>query len=195
MKTLTYKIAKGMRSIIGSLIILAALCSVSKGAVSGKEFLQNNNELAIQVKSWLGSSTYWSAPENLQAEELSAAVADSNANVMNQADSQELSHEMESLIRTGSYWNDETATGEEELARQIKSWMSSNSYWSNDTESTETDLAIRMKSCISNGTYWSEEIVNEEPDLALQIKSWINNGSFWKDSNDQSEIRTELASN
>jgi len=195
MKTLTYKIAKGMRSIIGSLIILAALCSVSKGAVSGKEFLQNNNELTIQVKSWLGNSTYWSAPENLQDEELNPAVADSNANIMNQTDSQELSHEMESLIRTGSYWNDETGTGEEELARQIKSWMSSNSYWSNDTESTETDLAIRMKSWISNGTYWSEEIVNEEPDLALQIKSWINNGSFWKDSNDQSEIRTELASN
>ena len=195
MKTLTYKIAKVMRSIIGSLIILAALCSVSKGAVSGKEFLQNNNELAIQVKSWLGNSTYWSAAENLQSEELNTAVADSNANIMNQADNQELSNELQSLINTSSYWNDETGTSEAELARQIKSWMSNNSYWSNDTESTEPDLAIRMKSWISNGTFWSEEIVNEEPDLALQIKSWINNGSFWKDSSDLSEFRTELASN
>ena len=195
MKTLTYKIAKVIRSMIGSLIILVALCSVSKGAVSGKEFLQNNNELAIQVKSWLGNSTYWSAAENLQSEELNTAVADSNANIMNQADNQELSNELQSLINTSSYWNDETGTSEAELARQIKSWMSNNSYWSNDTESTEPDLAISMKSWINNGTFWSEEIVNEEPDLALQIKSWINNGSFWKDSSDLSEFRTELASN
>ena len=70
--------------------------------------------------------------------------------------------------------------------------MSNNSYWSNDSES---NLAFRMKSWISNGAFWSEEVVNEEPDLALQIKSWINNGSFWKDSDDQSDYRTELASN
>jgi len=194
MKTLTYKIAKVMRSIIGSLIILVALCSVSKGEISGKEFLQNNNELAIQVKSWLGNSTYWSASENLQAEELNIAVADSNSSIGNQPDNQELSleMEMESLIRTGSYWNDESGNNEADLSHQIKSWMSNNSYWSNDSES---NLAFRMKSWISNGAFWSEEVVNEEPDLALQIKSWINNGSFWKDSDDQSDYRTELASN
>jgi len=143
MKTLIYKIAKVMRSIIGSLIILVALCSVSKGAVSGKELLQNKNELAFRVKSWIGNGTYWSTAENQQTEELNATVADSNANIMNQADNQELSNELESLIRSGSYWNDETGTSEEELARQIKSWIKNGSFWndSSDPSDFRTELA------------------------------------------------------
>jgi len=195
MKTILFQIAKGIRAIAATLIILVALTGISKGEVSGKEFLQNDNELAFQVKSWLSNSTYWSAAENLQPEEITTAMADSNANSEYQGGNQELSLEMESLIQTGAYWDDETSTREGEVYDLIKTWISNEAFWSNEGDASEPDLGIRMKSWISSGAYWSEETVTNKQDLALQIRSWINNGSFWKDSNDQSEIRTELASN
>ena len=194
MKTIFYQMAKGIITIAATLIILVTLTGISKGAVSGKEFLQNNNELALQLKFWIGNSTFWSSIDNQRAEELSIAVADSNANSENRAGNQELSLEMGSLIHSGSYWDNETATTEEEVYGLLKTWLSNKAFWSNDADSAEPDLEFRMKSWISSGAYWSDETVTGEQDLASQIKSWISNGIFWNASNDQLSFGNELVS-
>jgi len=194
MKTTLYQVTKGIRTIVSILIILVALTGISKGEISGKEFLQNNVELALQVKSWVGNSAFWSTTDNQQANEFTTAVADTNSGAADRAGNQELSLEMESLIHSGSYWDDETATREEEVYGMIKTWISKNALWSNEADASEPDLAIRMKSWISNGTYWSEERVTSGQDLAGQIKSWINSGIFWNESNDLPAFSSELAS-
>ena len=193
MKTILYQGSKGIRTFVDTLIILVALTGISKGEIPGKELLQNNNELALQLKFWIGNSAFWSTTDNQQADELTKAVADRNANAGNEAGNQELSLEMGSLIHSGSYWDDETATREEEVYGLLKTWISKNAFWSNDADSAEPGVALRMKSWISSGAYWSDETVTGEQDLVGQIKSWIDNGTFWNESNDQLSIGKELA--
>ena len=123
MKTLTYKIAKSMRSVIGSLIILTALCSVSKGEISGKEFLQNNNELAFQLKSWMSNNSFWSNDS--------------------ESTDPDLALQMKSWISNGTFWSEEMVNEEPDLALQIKSWIKNGTFWkeSNDQSDFLTELA------------------------------------------------------
>ena len=171
MKTILYKITKGMRTIVASLVIVLALTGISIGensiTASGKI---SDDTLALQVKSWVNNSAYWVDSNAQQIEEPTPEGTVSSVNTVTETENQELSRQMESWISNSAYWNDESDSKEQELAHRMKSW-------------------------ISTGTYWSGETLNKEQGLASQIRSWMNNSEFWCESNDYLNFNSELASN
>ncbi len=52
MKTITYKTTKVIKTIIATLLILVALCGVSKAENPVNELKSENNGLTIQLKAW-----------------------------------------------------------------------------------------------------------------------------------------------
>ncbi len=156
MKAITYKIEKVMRTIVVSLIIVLALSGITKAGNFSSQAI-NENELANQVKSWMGNSAYWIESDNQPSKEL---TADSVENVL----------------------NNETEVAGQELAQQMESWMNNSTYWVNNTENEDQELTIQMKSWINNTTLWSDDAENNDQELALQMKSWINSKSFWRNN-------------
>ena len=159
MKTITYKIGNGTKSIAASLIILASFFSVAKAEnktiSSGNETTEislNNHELANQMESWINNSAYW---ENDAEDE-----------------NQELALEMKSWMNNGSYFSGEedTDNNEQGLALQMKTWMNNGSYFSDeeDTHNNEQELTLQIKSWMNNGAYFSgkEEQINVNNELA-----------------------------
>lgn len=163
MKTIIYKMAKVMRTIVASLIILTALPGISKGENSGRESVEiTTNELTVQVKSWMNDNSYWSDVDNSQSEENSATTV--------QSENQDLSNEMESWISNGTLWNGDSDNEEQELVLQMKRWISNNSYWNNDTEENNQELALQMKSWISNISFWNRRMGHASQIIILAIK-------------------------
>ena len=157
MKTITDKIAKVMKTILASLIIMVALSGITKGENSGNEAVEiNSNELTIEMKSWMVNSEYWSEPANKQIEELTAAFENSD----NQSESQELAQKMKLWITNSSSWDKENDSNVQELALEMKSWMNNNSFWHGKTKIRGHQLAMAIRSWISNSSFWNEA---EEP--------------------------------
>lgn len=130
MKTITYKMVEVMRTIAATLILVVALSGVSKGENSGRELCHENDELTLQVKSWMGGNTYWSDLDNQAIKELqnSSAVINDNSD----SQKRELSTEMESWISNSAFWGNESDNHEAELTQQIKLWMGDTVLWSQE---------------------------------------------------------------
>lgn len=168
MKTTTYKMAKVIRTIAATLILMVAISGVSKGENSGRELCHENNGLTVQVKSWMGNNTYWSDFDNQAIEELQngSAVINDNSDSQNR----ELSTDMESWINNCTYWSNESDNHEVELTQQIKSW-------------------------IGNSNFWSAENDDNDKELAAQIKSWMSSKIYLNDSERQINTGNQLANN
>lgn len=147
MKTITYKIAKVMRAIAVSLILLMVLPGISKGGNSA-------NELTIQVKSWINDNAYWSDVDHSDSEDSSATTI--------QSENQNLSNEMESWMSSGTLWSGDSDEEEQELSLQMKTWIGNTSFWNDATEENNQQLALQLKLWLNNNTHWSvsEEQIN-----------------------------------
>ncbi len=167
MKTITYKTTKVIKTIIATLLILVALCGVSKAENPVNELKSENNGLTIQLKAWMGDVNNW---------------GDMNGNDFNDASvcSNRLA---ESEINNG-----------EDLSTEMESWMTDNSLWDKESDNENSDLTLKMKSWISNSNLWDAEPDNNE-ELAVQIRQWIKNNSFINESNEQIFLCNELAAN
>jgi len=193
MRTITSKTTRVIRTIVASLLILVALSGVSKGVNSGKELAINNNELLLQMKSWIGNNTTWSDFENLKTEEFQ----NDSAEVQSDGNSQfeELTSEMESWINSDTFWSNEKGNEEQELGSEMKSWINNKSGWSNDEENKDSELTLQLKSWISHSHFWSADTENSERELASQIRIRIRGNSFMNEAEDQISAGNELANN
>jgi hypothetical protein len=136
MKTINFKIEKVMKTMVASLIILVSFSGISKGVNTGSEATDiNGNELAVQVKSWISSSTYWDLSANIDnIDAISDGTVEKNLNIAVNAENQELGQEMKSWMSNSAYWNGKVESDDQDLARQIKSWMNNGTYWSSENE-------------------------------------------------------------
>jgi len=134
MKTITYKIGNGTKSIAASLIILASFFSVAKAEnktiSSGNETTEislNSHELASQMESWINNSAYW---ENDAEDE-----------------NQDLAFEMKSWMKNGAYFivDNDTDNNDQELALQMKSWINNGAYFSGEEEQINVNNELANK--------------------------------------------------
>ena len=136
MKTISSQIAKAIRTIAASLIILLTLSEVSKGENSGKETIQTNTtELSTQIESWIGSDIFWSNETDNQE--------------------QELASEIKTWLNNTTDWNNNDEPVESELAIQMKSWISNSNFWCAETNTTMQDLTAQIKLWLTQNAYWN----------------------------------------
>ena len=136
MKTITYNTIKEIRTFVATLVILIALCGVSTGVNSGNQTTQGNNELSIQVKTWMGNCTYWNE--------------ESDSNV------QDLANQMKLWISKSDFWSQETESAEPGLALQMKLWIYNSKYWCEETSTNQQELAAQIKHWMKNKSYLNE---------------------------------------
>ncbi len=123
MKTITYKMAKMIRAIAVSLIIMIAFSGITKGETSDRTFNEmTESGLMIQVREWMGSNANWNNESDI--------------------DEQDLALQMKFWIRNTTNWDKEVeANG---LVFQMKSWMNNRKFWVEETENKNKELAILM---------------------------------------------------
>ncbi len=149
MKTISSQIAKAIRTIAASLIILLTLAEVSKGENSGKETIQTNTtELSTQIESWIGSDTFWSNETDNQE--------------------QELASEIKTWLNNATDWNNNDEPVESELAIQMKLWISNSNFWCAENNTTVQDLTAQIKLWLTQNAYWNqtEDAINTGSELA-----------------------------
>ncbi len=105
------------------------------------------NELAVQLKTWINTKSYWSKEE-----------------VENE---KELATQMTTCLKNGSYFSDETfdelpADNEKELTRSMTTSLKNGTYFSDETSEEEpvenrAALTTQMKLSLASGDYWNED--------------------------------------
>ena len=105
------------------------------------------NELAVQLKTWINTKSYWSKEE-----------------VENE---KELATQMTTCLKNGSYFRDETfdelpADNEKELTRSMTTSLKNGTYFSDETSEEEpvenrAALTTQMKLSLASGDYWNED--------------------------------------
>jgi hypothetical protein len=126
---------------------------------------EKNQELAIQMKTWLNNSSYW----NSDMEETE----------------QDLAKEMISWMNNGSYWTDDSNIIDQEVAQQMESWMTNGSYWEKSENKQQTeelpDVITENQTISIDSEHGGAE--GTEKELAQKMGTWINNGTYWNMEN------------
>jgi len=148
MKTLNYKTANVMRSIVVSLIILASFSTVSKGENSTSKAIES--EPVLSVESWMNSNSYWNGNRGVEEPELTLNI--------------------ESWMNNRTYWEgtNESEASESLSALAIENWMTSDNYWVGRTNVDEQELTLEIESWMNNSIYWtgSENQITSGSELA-----------------------------
>ncbi len=181
MKTLDFKIAKVMRAVVVSLIILASLSVISEGQNSTREAKSENAAFVegLMINSVYNAADFANAEFALETENWMNRNGENNNEIVEA----ESALTIEALMFNFEYNAKEFV--EAEMALAIESWIINYAETTNEDLAAEPALAIAK--WMTNGKYNAAEFVNAE--LALEIENRKNENNY------QNSLEEQIASN
>lgn len=171
MKTLDFKIAKVMRAVVVSLIIMASLSVISEGQNSTREAKSENAAFVegLMINSVYNAADFANAEFALETENWMNRNGENNNEIVEA----ESALTIEALMFNFEYNAKEFV--EAEMALAIESWIINYAETTNEELAAEP-AALAIAKWMTNGKYNAAEFVNAE--LALEIENRMNDNNY-----------------